>query len=169
VYDDFNNARPKAAERSSATLNRQSMLSPGGSGEYYRDATYEREEGGKGTLQQKRHTLIPSGAFGFDARNGDPQYMTSVDQAATSPYNYSSERLKDEERDPKGIELITVPALGAEYTNEEIKAMKKPHKRRNKARSNREKAQKWVKSDNQYFGCLNPRTAVFVLFASLAL
>jgi hypothetical protein len=170
VYDDFNNARPRAAKTPSQSSNRLSRLlsSQTGASAGYQDATSEGGEAFRSERQQKRQTLIPSTAFGFDARNGAPQNMLRIEEPANS-YNDSTDRLKGLEREELGgMELITVPALGAEYTNEEFKAMKKPHKRRKKAIQQRESAQKWLKSEDRYFGCLDPRTAIVIVFCSLA-
>jgi hypothetical protein len=162
VYDDFNNARPLAA--STVNANQQKSLagneppSPG-----YLSPPLDR-----GRKQQNRQTLIPSNAFEFDARNGDPQYVARHENSSRG-FNDSTDRFKMEERDSAGMELITVPALGAEFNDQEVKAMKKPYKRRNKARRRGVEAQKWIKTDDRYCGCLSPRIAVFTAFTSLAL
>ncbi|UZJ52109.1 hypothetical protein CBS101457_001429 [Exobasidium rhododendri] len=170
VYDDFNNAR-SSANGTPSTMNskRDTMLKRTSTGDCmgYLDASNDRRHALDSSKEQKRQTLIPSSAFGFDVRNGDPQYITGIERP-TIPYSDSTDRLKDEPRDGTDIELITVPALGAEYTAEEIKAMKKPHKRRKKALHSREKAQRWIKSDDRYFGCLSPQLAIFMIFGSLA-
>lgn len=117
--------------------------------------------------QSHRQTLIPSDAFGFDARNGDPNMITPEEHQRYS-YADSIERLRYQgTKEAAGIELITVPALGSEFTKEEVKAMKKPYKRKRKAREAGSNARKWVKSDNRYFGCLSPIAAVFTIFFSL--
>lgn len=117
--------------------------------------------------QQHRQTLIPSDAFGFDARNGDPNMMTPDEHKKRYSYADSVERLRYQGNDSSGIELVTVPALGSEFTKEEVKAMKKPYKRRKKARQAGSNARRWVKSDGTYLGCLSPVAAVFTILVSL--
>lgn len=67
-----------------------------------------------------------------------------------------------------GIELITVPALGAEFTDEEARQMRKPHKRRSKIQARKKKigsaTGKWTSGEHKLFGWLSPRVAVFMAF-----
>lgn len=114
--------------------------------------------------QQNRKTLIPSGSFGFDAQNMFPQ-MAATGGDMGRPYLDGGVKSKTEGTDVSDIKLITVPALGDEYTSDKIKAMKKPHKRRHKARSTRDKAQRWIKKDDRYCGGLSPRLAVSFVFS----
>lgn len=127
-----------------------------------------RESASRAINQQKRPTLIPSGAFGFDARNGDPNFAKFEENPSTNIYRDSTELLKEDGKEASGIELVTVPALGNEFTNEEVRAMKKPHKRKRKARAAGTNARRWVKTEDRYFGCFSPIGAVFFIFISLA-
>lgn len=172
VYDDFNNKRPL----STAVLNQSSSYQTVQEGDrqeegyngYQDDFKHRiRDPVSRATKQQNRQTLIPSGAFGFDARNGDVKAIRPEDNS-TNPYMDSTELLRDDGKDASGIELVTVPALGAEFTNEEVRAMKKPYKRRRKARTAGTNARRWVKSDDRYLGCFSPPAAIFFIFTLLA-
>jgi hypothetical protein len=156
VYDDFNNKRPISA----------GLMNQSPSYRTVQDVGDEEKGIETSKKQQHRQTLIPSDAFGFDARNGDPNMMTPDEQKRHS-YEDSTERLHYQAKDAGGIELVTVPALGSEFTKEEVKAMKKPYKRKRKAREAGSNARRWVKTDDRYCGCLSPIAAVFTIFISL--
>ena len=155
VYDDFNNIRPRPSTLSKDLASIQDRHLEVPNAQDYQKRQQKREN---------RKTLIPSGSFGFDAQNSVPQ-MTATGDDIGRPYLDGGAKSKTEGTDVSDIELITVPALGDEYTSEEIKAMKKPHKRRHKARSTRDKAQRWIKKDDRYCGGLSPRLAVFLAFS----
>lgn len=75
--------------------------------------------------QSKRQSLLPAYSFGFDVQNGTPK-SSKILGSTTFDYTMHNEMpCYDTTKRSEGVELITVPALGAEYTGDEIKAMKK--------------------------------------------
>lgn len=64
------------------------------------------------------------------------------------------------------VELVTVPALGAEWKAEELRAMTKKGRKEEKAYSRREKWKKWTRDE---YGCcggwVTRRVLVWSLFA----
>ncbi|CEH14649.1 hypothetical protein CBOM_02476 [Ceraceosorus bombacis] len=146
---------------------------------------------GAGGNRQSRvqSTLLDPSAFGFDPRVSDPKRMSVMADnpmpSRPSGYDaygplYESEDTGSRAKMPstpgdkagsEGIELITVPALGAEYTDEERRQMRTRAKRKSKANAKKRKVQdeagKWARGEKKYFGWLGPRAAVFLGFAFL--
>lgn len=175
VYDDFNNVKPLSGGPESAGLGHTEYTQNSSS----QDAAFRLNAPARqysmtsttdspfATLNdEKRHSLLPSSAFGFDAQNGDPRNegakrasqigTTPEEQQRNSYINVASQ---------SGIELVTVPALGNEYTEEERRKMTRPFKRKTKRRAKKQSMMSWAKGENKLFGFLDPRMLVFIAFA----
>ncbi|PWN53506.1 hypothetical protein IE53DRAFT_372982 [Violaceomyces palustris] len=157
VYDDFNNVRPLS---SSAGLSGLQSHDQG-----YWDATPNKEAPETPYSDYpKRQSLLPQEAFGFDARNTNPRtsFPISMREIDTNA-NRNSGHLAANEAG-SGIELITVPALGAEYTKEEMRQMTRKQKKKNKRSAKKAQVAKWAKGEERACGWLTPRLAVFLAF-----
>lgn len=75
--------------------------------------------------QSKRQSLLPAYSFGFDVQNGSPKGSKILGNTIFDYPLHNEMPCYDRTKRSEGVELITVPALGAEYTGDEIKAMKK--------------------------------------------
>lgn len=174
VYDDFNNVKPlssgpEAAGLSHTDYTRHSSSQDAASRlnaparQYSMTSTSDSPFA---TLNdEKRHSLLPASAFGFDAQNGDPRNggtkrasqmgASPEEQQRNSYINVASQ---------SGIELVTVPALGTEYTEEERRKMTRPFKRKTKRRAKKMSMMSWAKGENKLFGFLDPRMLVVITF-----
>lgn len=146
----------------------------------YSDYPTKSLYGDRETAAPRGSRLIPASAFGFDASNMDPRtskYMRDANGeiVGAAPIGDEDGRLGVGGSGTKGaasesgIELITVPALGNEYSEEEVKRMRRSDKRRSKARKRKEGAKKWARGEKKIGGWLGPRCAVFFVFVSLVL
>lgn len=150
VYDDFNMTRP-AASRMSTASKHDWAASPG-------ETPYD----------DKRMSLLPSDAFGFDVRNADPR-RSIIRHEPTQRKSAAISGMGPAHADSTtGIELITVPALGTEYTKEELRGMTGATRRRNKRSSRSKSWRLWVSGQDHLCGWLSPRIAVFIAFFTLA-
>lgn len=169
VYDDFNMTRPMPHRSSTSGLASQ--------GEAYWDASKPSlVETPYSDVPGNRKSLLPSEAFGFDVRNADPrrsiiQQQTNVAGNRNSHYSaagYNTNTISGtgprNADSTTGIELITVPALGNEYTKEELRGMSRSSKRRKKRTHRKRRCQMWVSGDDHLWGWLSPRVAVFIAF-----
>ncbi|KDN51994.1 hypothetical protein K437DRAFT_254733 [Tilletiaria anomala UBC 951] len=177
IYDDFNNVRPlssapEAAGLSSTDYQRRAsqelVRTLGSTGRAYSSSTI----GSPFHEDEKRTSLLPSSAFGFDVQNGDPRFShpkrasqlaSGEDKGIMTPSN--------EERNPftqttlhSGIELVTVPALGQEFTEEERRKMTRPYKRKSKRGAKKAKFMIWARGEKKVLGFLDPRMLVFIAF-----
>ncbi|CAO1617904.1 unnamed protein product [Sympodiomycopsis kandeliae] len=120
-------------------------------------------------------TLLTADAFGFDVQNVDPRHPDVIAQAqrnadlsaAGIPLHDADSHIlpgHDPDKNQSGIELITVPALGQEFSKEEMSQMRRPYKRKVKNARRRDKAKRWGKGDYKICGWLNPRFAVLIAF-----
>lgn len=179
VYDDFNNNTPAFRTDTPA----------GGSNYAGSDAGYFQKSGGDGAStpgltpfgdypsrqvpagQQRNSTLIPADSFGFDARNADPRHLSyhahNQEEEGIGGLHPAEPHMvagHDPDKNESGIELVTVPALGQEFTKEEMKRMSRPYKKKEKVRRRKEAAKRWGKGEYKIGGWLNPRVAVFLAF-----
>ncbi len=172
-------------------------------------------------MADKRSSLLPASAFGFDVRNGDPRdkrvsmhslnakqqqqnarqstgalssmtggYGASGSMSAMhtpmsektplydDAYGYEHDRKfsshasglnvnaqqQQHGQSPSGIELVTVPALGAEYTEEERKRMTRRMKRERKRSAKKQRFMEWARGKDKLCGFLDPRMAVLLAF-----
>ncbi|TKY84494.1 hypothetical protein EX895_006395 [Sporisorium graminicola] len=183
VYDDFNMTRPMPHRSSTSGLTSQN--------DAYWDASkpslVETPYSDLAPLpvpvdNNHRKSLLPSEAFGFDVRNADPRRSViqqnkganrnSTYSAATAAgggpaASHTISGMGPQHADSTtGIELITVPALGNEYTKEELRDMTRTSKRRKKRSNRRKRCQLWVSGEDHLWGWLSPRVAVFIAFFS---
>lgn len=149
VYDDFNMTRPAAYRMSTAST---------------RD--WDREKASPS--QEKRASLLPSDAFGFDVRNADPRRSIVHHDAGARRSAVVSGLGPAHADGTTGIELVTVPALGTEYTKEELKGMTSASRRSRKRSSRSHSWRMWVSGQDHLCGWLSPRVAVFAAFFVLA-
>ena len=169
VYDDFNMTRPMPHRTSTSGLASQNDA-------YWDASKPSLVETPYSDVPGNRKSLLPSEAFGFDVRNTDPRrsMVQSSHNAANRQSQYSDNptaaitgmgpRHADS---TTGIELITVPALGNEYTKEELRDMTRPAKRRRKRSHRKKRCQLWVSGQDHLWGWLSPRVAVFLVFFTL--
>ncbi|EST09444.1 hypothetical protein PSEUBRA_000654 [Kalmanozyma brasiliensis GHG001] len=169
VYDDFNMTRPQPHRSSTSGFASQNDA-------YWDASKPSLVETPYSDIPGNRKSLLPSEAFGFDVRNADPR-RSIIQQQANAAGNRNSQfssagynnntisgtgpRNADA---TTGIELITVPALGNEYTKEELRDMTRSSKRRKKRGNRKRKCQLWVSGDDHLWGWLSPRLAVFIAF-----
>ncbi|KAJ1035272.1 hypothetical protein NDA13_000692 [Ustilago tritici] len=161
VYDDFNMTRPVPHRRSTSGLASQN--------DAYWDASKPSLVGMPYTdVPGNRKSLLPSEAFGFDVRNADPRRSIIQPNSGAnrnSHYSNTVSGMGPQHADSTtGIELITVPALGNEYTKEELRGMTRGSKRRRKRTQRRKRCQLWVSGQDHICGWLSPRLAVLVVF-----
>ncbi|EPQ30139.1 uncharacterized protein PFL1_02256 [Pseudozyma flocculosa PF-1] len=183
VYDDFNMTRPL-----SSVPNRDSMSGLQANQEGYWDASTPGTAGGdsKADLQTpysdypQRKSLLNSEAFGFDVRNADPR--RSLPPVHAGMGGGAADGSREANRvsmlsgaGPKhadsttGIELITVPALGTEFSKEEMRDMTRKTKKKKKRQAKKRRLGMWAKGDDHLWGWLSPRVAVFIAFIFLAM
>ncbi|SNX85900.1 uncharacterized protein MEPE_04609 [Melanopsichium pennsylvanicum] len=176
VYDDFNMTRPMPHRTSTSGLASQNDAYWDASKPSLLETPYSDTPG-------NRKSLLTSEAFGFDVRNADPR--RSIIQ---SNNNNNNNMIKNPNRHSQfstaqttngtavsgmgpqhadsttGIELITVPALGNEYTKEELREMTRTAKRRKKRSNRKRRCHLWVSGQDHLWGWLSPRVAVFIAF-----
>ncbi|SPO27744.1 uncharacterized protein UTRI_04216_B [Ustilago trichophora] len=167
VYDDFNMTRPMPHRTSTSGLASQNDAYWDASKPSLVETPYSDTPG-------NRKSLLPSEAFGFDVRNADPRrsIIQSNHNAANrhsqfssaAPNNAISGMGPQHADSTTGIELITVPALGNEYTKEELRDMTRNAKRRKKRSHRKKRCQLWVSGQDHLWGWLSPRVAVFLAF-----
>lgn len=163
VYDDFNMTRPAPTRTSTGFDSRPDA---------YFDASKPSLVETPYSDNPNRKSLLPSEAFGFDVRNADPRrsiittsnHRISQFTAAPNTSNRLSGTGPNHADSTTGIELITVPALGNEYTKEELKEMTRGSKRRRKRAHRKKKCALWVSGEDHLWGWLSPRVAVFIAF-----
>lgn len=168
VYDDFNMTRPMPHRTSTSGLASQNDACWDASKPSLVETPYSDVPG-------NRKSLLPSEAFGFDVRNADPRrsiiHLNSGSANRNSHYsntggntNAISGMGPQHADSTTGIELITVPALGNEYTKEELREMTRGSKRRKKRSQRKKRCQLWVSGQDHLWGWLSPRVAVFIVF-----
>lgn len=169
VYDDFNMTRPMPHRTSTSGLASQNDAYWDASKPSLVDTPYSDTPG-------NRKSLLPSEAFGFDVRNADPRRSIIQSNANNNtanrnshystgaPNNAISGMGPQHADSTTGIELITVPALGNEYTKEELRDMTRSAKRRKKRTHRKRRCQLWVSGEDHLWGWLSPRVAVFIAF-----
>jgi len=130
-------------------------------------------------MNNARKSLLGPDAFGFDAQNGDPRVIMGEkgnDRNLPHQPTFAStnKRKTQAEEDGAHIELITVPGLGAEYTEEEMQGMRKSARKANRTQRMKNCCISIFKSNNNtllrdedgqktLIGRIQPRVAVFVL------
>jgi len=189
VYDDFNNTRPLSGTPTQPTGIQESE-SAGYWDRRSQDglSVHKLARDGSSPLgtpysdnPNKRASLLPSSSFGFDAKNGDPRnsmfsqgdsYLQSTPYHDHGPISPDERNHNNKDLNASGIELITVPALGQEYSQEEMRKMTRPYKRKSKAGSRKKRvkagASKFAGGEWKICGWLSPRVAVFMAFVFLA-
>lgn len=131
-------------------------------------------------MNNARKSLLGPDAFGFDAQNGDPRVIMGEkgnDRNLPHQPTFAStnKRKTQAEEDGAHIELITVPGLGAEYTEEEMQGMRKSARKANRTQRMKNCCISIFKSNNNtllrdedgqktLIGRIQPRVAVFVAF-----
>ncbi|SPO32472.1 uncharacterized protein UTRI_04216 [Ustilago trichophora] len=170
VYDDFNMTRPMPHRTSTSALASQNDA-------YWDASKPSLVETPYSDTPANRKSLLPSEAFGFDVRNADPgrSIIHSNYNAANrhsqfssaAPNNAISGTGPQHADSTTGIELITVPALGNEYTKEELRDMTRTAKRRKKRTHRKKRCQLWVSGQDHLWGWLSPRVAVFLAFFTM--
>lgn len=178
VYDDFNNA--SAMNTFDTPEDKTSMGSDAG---YFAKNAYG---GGYGqspmdtpppvTRQvppgtQRNSTLLRPESFGFDVQHADRRHPSVL---AAQAMHEGAGHVAESHAVPttgdnkgageSGIELITVPALGQEYSKDEMKRMSRQHRRKTKANRRKEKVSRWGKGEHKICGWLSPRWAVVIGF-----
>ncbi|SJX63660.1 uncharacterized protein SRS1_14410 [Sporisorium reilianum f. sp. reilianum] len=184
VYDDFNMTRPMPHRSSTSGLASQNDAYWDASKPSLVDTPYS-DAAPLAAKAGNRKSLLPSEAFGFDVRNADPRRSviqhgpnaanrTSAYSAAAAATgnglaaSHTISGMGPQHADSTtGIELITVPALGNEYTKEELRDMTRSSKRRKKRSHRRKRCQLWVSGEDHLWGWLSPRVAVFIVFFAL--
>ena len=168
VYDDFNMTRPLSSAPVRGGLQTQH--------EGYWDASTPGSESKLETPYTdypQRKSLLNSEAFGFDVRNADPRNVMAPTNQRDSNNRLSmlstgtglgQNRGVASTEQTSGIELITVPALGAEFTKEEIKDMTRKSKKKKKRSARKKRFGTWMHGDDHLWGWLSPRVAVFMAF-----
>lgn len=181
VYDDFNNNSAAAATAASAAPT--PSLHAGGDAGYYSHEKQSMDAMSTPGLTpfsdypsaargQRNSTLLTADAFGFDVQNADPRHHDASAAAGGPPLHSADSHHvpgHDPDKNESGIELITVPALGQEFTKEEMSQMRRPYKRKVKAARRKDRAARWGKGDYKIWGWLNPRIAVLLAFFSCIL
>ncbi|KAE8233655.1 hypothetical protein CF326_g1303 [Tilletia indica] len=146
----------------------------------------------------QRQSLLPREAFGFDVQNSDPrgirvdpygspggeftpssntdgmgaflnekrgsgyQNLNAI-EAAIMPAGH------DRSNNTTGIELVTVPALGTEFSRAEMKGMARKQKRRAHIAKRRRKMGKWASGEEKVFGLFDRRMVMIASFVFLVL
>ncbi|CAD6887256.1 unnamed protein product [Tilletia laevis] len=145
----------------------------------------------------QRQSLLPREAFGFDVQNSDPRGIrvdpygspggdltpsaktdgigAFLNEKRTSGYqNLNSIEASGHDRSNNntGIELVTVPALGTEFSQHEMKSMARKGKRKAYTAKHKRKVGKWASGEEKVFGLVGRRAVVigsFVLIFALAI
>lgn len=176
VYDDFNMTRPMPHRSSTSGLASQNDAYWDASKPSLVETPYSDAVPLAAGASGNRKSLLPSEAFGFDVRNADPRRSVIQQTGANRNSTFSSAAAANNTisgmgpqhaDSTTGIELITVPALGNEYTKEELRGMTRSSKRRKKRTHRRRKCQLWVSGQDHLWGWLSPRVAVFLAFFAL--
>lgn len=144
VYDDFNNVRPLAHGPIAAGLTDPVFQTKGG----YEDSDDEEDELVPIAAGTRAGPALLANAFGFDVQNSDPRTWDEQQRAAIS---LAKERNAIAQPNPEhqleladhGIEMITVPALGSEWTDEERKRMARPYKRKQRRKKQKRTLLSW--------------------------
>lgn len=169
VYDDYNNLRPLAKGPVEAGLTDGYCDDPETRGMHLSSTeSFDDDELVPLAAGSRPQGALLADAFGFDAQNSDPRTWNEQQRAAAS---LARERNAIDQPNPElhleladhGIELITVPALGAEYSDEERKRMTAPYKRRQKRKAKKRSISDWARGDSKVLG-LDCRGAAFLVF-----
>jgi hypothetical protein len=106
--------------------------------------------------------LLDPSDFGFDAQNGDPRLIMGkeIDDVAVA---------RPAVLDESTVELITISALGAEFTADELRQAQKGGRARTALRRQREGCAAWRKGEDRICCGLNPRKLVFIVAFFLAM
>lgn len=190
VYDDFNNVRPPMESKPS-----QSSMSIGGQ-DYLQRLSYAGSNAGLMTpgtpnsmrlpaMSSRGSTLLDPNSFGFDVQHGnprekpeeDPEYYSTAPRHADSheplaANGRSMSRLDDINKrySTAGMEEeVTTPALGQDWTQDELTQMTKPYKRQQKMQKRKRAVKSWQEGETKVCGWLSPRALAFILFFSFAL
>lgn len=119
---------------------------------------------------QRNSTLLNAESFGFDVRNADPRsanvlaYGTERDGGLYPAESHVAAANDPDGNDGTNIELVTVPALGQEFSKEEMKGMSRQYKRKAKASRRKQAVSRWGKGEQKIGGWLSPRWAVVLCF-----
>ncbi|CAO1631329.1 unnamed protein product [Parajaminaea phylloscopi] len=119
---------------------------------------------------QRHSTLLNAESFGFDVRNADPRnpnvlaYGVERDGGLHPADSHLAATHDPDGKNDTGIELVTVPALGQEFSKEEMRDMSRRQKRKNKTSRRKRTASRWGKGEHKICGWLSPRLAVFFGF-----
>lgn len=144
--------------RSSAGYNRGSFFPAG------------REEPLKGGLDEEADLGNQPDAWDVyaDFNNAGPRYSTAFGIGQTKPAYTQlppSSSLKDEPFDPTKVEMVTVPALGAEWGKEELHQATKAGKRERKVESRKHFWKEWNRGHRGLCGhYFTRRVLIFFLF-----
>lgn len=186
VYDDFNNATAlntfdtpdgKASSMMGSDVGYFAKGGAGGYGNSPMDTPPVSRQVPAGT--QRNSTLLTAESFGFDVQHADPRHPSVL--AAEAMHDGSGHIAHSHSvsggggisdgtptgKGESGIELITVPALGQEFTKDEMKRMSRPYRRKAKAARRKEKVSRWGKGEYKICGWLSPRWAVVISFFAL--
>ncbi|KAK0562848.1 hypothetical protein OC861_005115 [Tilletia horrida] len=141
---------------------------------------------------QGRQSLLPREAFGFDVQNSDPRSIkvdpfgtpqgetpssatdrmgAFLNEKRTSGYQNLADQEPglghDRSQNTTGIELVTVPALGTEFSKEEMKGMGRAQKRKAKINKRKKKVSKWASGEEKIFGLVDRRVFMIGTFVGL--
>jgi hypothetical protein len=187
VYDDFNNAAPLSAAGSRSMI--AGVTGAGGgaasAGRPSGDGYWSPQGGSRNARNSRGSALLDASAFGFDAQTSDPRVVGDQPMPSSPSYAYGGNYGGYAAAPPdtpgsyagketgEGIELITVPALGTEYTDEERRMMKGRERRKSKLAKKKNRigrsTGKWARGETKLCGWLSPRLAVFLAFGILIL
>lgn len=103
-------------------------------------------------------------------RNADPRnpnvlaYQAQQDGGLYAAESHALAGHDPDNKNASGIELVTVPALGTEYSQDEMKGMSRHYKRKTKATRRKDAVSRWGKGEYKICGWLSPRWAVLMAF-----
>ncbi|KAJ7465072.1 hypothetical protein FB451DRAFT_1488190 [Mycena latifolia] len=145
---------PLAGRASTAGYNRGSFFQPG------------REEPLKGGRDEEEQG--PDGAWDVyaDFNNAGPRYSSAFGQQDTGYQSLGGTPKAEESVGP--VEMVTVPALGAEWKKSELRDMTKAGKRERKAESRKQLWRDWTRG-NRGGKWLTRRVIVFVCFGLIVI
>ncbi|EJD50892.1 hypothetical protein AURDEDRAFT_112016 [Auricularia subglabra TFB-10046 SS5] len=99
----------------------------------------------------------------FSTAMGTPPTFSSVDSKGYRPLPNRTDP-KSETGEPD-VELVTVPAFGAEWNKDELRGMTKSARREAKSERRRDVWKAWYRGEHGFFGgCLTRKTLVFIIF-----
>ncbi|KAJ6554903.1 hypothetical protein DFH09DRAFT_1165865 [Mycena vulgaris] len=126
-----------------------------------------REEPLKGGRDEEELTPGPDGAWDVyaDFNNAGPRYSSAFGQQDTG---YQSLATPKAEESVGPVEMVTVPALGAEWKKSELRDMTKAGKREKKSESRKQLWREWTRGDRGG-KWLTRRVIVFVCFGLVAI